>query len=1066
VSGGAGSPAVQFYSDTMTINAPISFPGGLVLIAPNTPTVGIDLASAAPPPGTLELSDAALDRITAQTLQLGFLTGFSGPITVSGVVSPASVPNLALVTSGAITETPAGAVAESELALWAGGSISFPGPNTVSVLAGRAGATGLATSTFLFRNVEPLTVGVVDGLLADGGPGSVDPSMLGVATSGGNIIVETIGLAADLTLAETVNANGFDLASLVAKTVLGAAPGLIGLSSGGTITQAPAGLVVGAGLALSSARDAGLGEANRLGVNDVGGVPAGSGSLAGDLVSSVLVRADHAATGAGSGLTIGTVDVVDSFGARMFDQRTGTALTAGLSGMVTAGGAGANIIVETTGTGNLVLNAPVNANGGTTVLGPTPGLIGLSSAATITQAPAGIIVGAGLELSAVGGVGLGEANRLGSNDVGGVPTGSGTLAGDLQSSVLFWAERAATAAGAGLTVSTVDVLDSFGSRMIDQRTGTPLTAGLSGVVATGGNILLETTTAGNLVLTPPVNAGTGSVALASAGTLTQDPAPIVASSLAIVSADRVSLGAFGGPSDLNQVGTLAGRVTNAGESFVFRNDALTLMIGTVDVSDSFGGRLAALPGPLSGVVTNNANIGLRVTSSGDLLLTQNVNAGAAGVGLESAGQVRQTGGTVTGGTLEVSAVGAVSLPDTNAVPVLAAQVTGAGNSLLFRDDGLSLSVDTVPTLLESGTGTPPNNQMLSVGGLSGITTAAGDIALHTTTSGDLTLRQNLNANGGSVALISAGNALEAGNGAVTASGLIVDAAANVAFGITETGGTALLGNPNNVGTLTGTAGGVFGFLNGPALTVGAVPSVVDVAAQSGISASATTAGDVLIQTNNAGQPLTLAANVTGGGRAIFDTAGGFVQTGVVSVTDPVLAVDTTGSGMATMLAIVNSTAVNASAIAGLPPSGKTSNPMQFADLVAGNSTVLLFADRATVGGFIEAGQLGLSGTGNFANLRGSIAGLAGPTAARIGVRDPGPEITYLFNDCIIAAAFCVPLPSGPFVVQPQPVAELTALIPLPDLAATPDFVTPDVIRAREQPNPDAPVINIFDEERL
>ncbi len=555
VSGGAGSPAGQFYSDTIVIAAPVSFPGGLVLIAPNTPTRGIDLAAAAPPPAVLELSDAALDLITAQTIQLGFLTGFSGPITVSGVVAPAATPNLALVTSGSITEGPLGAVGATRLALWAGGSISFPGANTVQFLAGRAGATGSAASTFLFRNVEPLTIGEVDGLVAAGGPDAVDPSILGVATSGGNIIIETTGLAANLTLAETVNANGFDLTSLVPTTVLGAAPGLIGLSSAGTITQTPAGLIVGAGLALSAVGDVGLGEANRLGSNDVAGIPTGSGTLAGDLLSSVLFRADRAASAAGAGLVVGAVDVTDSFGARMLDQRTGAPLTAALSGVTTPGGAGANIIIETTTAGNLALNAPVNANGGTTVLGVAPGLIGLSSAGTITQTPAGLIVGAGLALSAVGDVGLGEANRLGSNDAAGIPTGSGTLAGDLLSSVLFRADRAASAAGAGLTVGAVDAIDSFGARMFDQRTGAPLTAALSGVTTPGGagaNIIIETTAAGNLALNAPVNANGGTtvlgaapglIGLSSAGTITQTPAGlIVGAGLALSAVGDVGLG--------------------------------------------------------------------------------------------------------------------------------------------------------------------------------------------------------------------------------------------------------------------------------------------------------------------------------------------------------------------------------------------------------------------------------------------------------------------------------------------------------------------------------------------
>ena len=139
---------------------------------------------------------------------------------------------------------------------------------------------------------------------------------------------------------------------------------------------------------------------------------------------------------------------------------------------------------------------------------------------------------------------------------------------------------------------------------------------------------------------------------------------------------------------------------------------------------------------------------------------------------------------MTGNSLEVSAAGAVSLPDTNAVPLLAGQVTGSQNSFLFRDDGLNLTVDSVGPLLETGTGTPPNNQMLSVAGLSGVTTNAGNIILETTTSGNLVLSQMVNANNGSavlgpapglIGLSSAGTITEVvgdgGNGLIVGGGL-------------------------------------------------------------------------------------------------------------------------------------------------------------------------------------------------------------------------------------------------------------------------------------------------------
>src|SRR5439155_9459657 len=104
----------------------------------------------------------------------------------------------------------------------------------------------------------------------------------------------------------------------------------------------------------------------------------------------------------------------------------------------------------------------------------------------------------------------------------------------------------------------------------------------------------------------------------------------------------------------------------------------------------------------------------RVTSSGDLLLTANINAGSAGVGLESAAKIEQTAGTVTGSTLEVSAVGPVSLLDANAVPVLAGQTTGAGPSFsfLYRNDGVNLTAGSVSALLETGCGAPAGSELL------------------------------------------------------------------------------------------------------------------------------------------------------------------------------------------------------------------------------------------------------------------------------------------------------------------------------------------------------------------
>ncbi len=922
---------------------------------------------------------------------------------------------------GAVSQSAAGTIATALLDIASFGAVSLGSANAVAILGGSVSGAGNA---FLFRNAgRNLTIEAIPPNSTNGLPG--------LTTKGGNITVLTTG--------------GFDLT--IARGHL-AVPTPV-FSDGGTITLmagGPGGLFTNRGAIDSTTKGA---DGNIVVLADAmslagGAIAAGTGTV---LLGPATLTEGIALLPPPGLQHVGRLDLTaeDLASVTASTLQIGYRNENGTPSLIGDIGILGPLSIDTAKVRDLLL--------------VTGGAVTEAAAASIRSTTGPPLA---LGIFATGPVSLPGANSVGT--LAGFVDGAGN-------SFLFRNNGADLTVGAltNLTLGVKFAADGIPSSAI--MTG-PAPNPLSGVTSAGGNILLETTTSGNLALDAAVAAGAGGVGLASAGTLLDDQGPITASSLEIIAADRVSLGAFGGPADLNHVGTLAALVLGAGQSFVFGNDGQSLTIGTVDITDSSGARLFnpltvnPLTGALSGVTTSNANIGLRVTGSGDLLLTTNIDAGTAGVGLEAAEAITQTSGVVTAGALEVSALGPVSLPDANKVVVLAGQVTGPGpgNSFLFRDDGLSLTIGTVSALLESGSGTPPNDRMLSVGTLSGVTSAGGNILLETTTSGDLTLAQNIDANGGSVALVSADNAAEAG-GIVTASNLILDAVGNVFFGITETGSTVALGMPNDVGTLAGRAGGIFGFLNGPALTIGTVSAILGVAA-SGIAASPATTGDVLIQTIDTGQPLTLAANLSAGGRALLDTAGSFAQLGAVTVTAPVFAVDTTGDGIATLLAAVPSTRVGAAAIGSLPPSS-TDNPMQFADLVAPSSAVLLVAGRGMVGGTMTVGQLGLSGTGGSADLFGSIDGGTGSTAALLGLRDPGAEATYLFNDCIIASAFCVTQPSGGgLLVVQQPATVLTGLISLPVLTATVNFITPETVPGKQPANPDEPVINIFDEERL
>jgi filamentous hemagglutinin family protein len=615
-----------------------------------------------------------------------------------------------------------------------------------------------------------------------------------------------------------------------------------------------------------------------------------------------------------------------------------------------------------------------------------------------------------------------------------------------------------------------------------QTTGGPLTVVTTGTAASGFGLMIDgpVSSAGGPIT---LMAGGRGGAFANNSVINSTSAPAAAGDVTIL-ADAMTLAA----------GTINAAAPGA---------AGRVLLGPVTTTDSIvlggAGALGLTSADLASISAGVLQIGYR-NKNGTPLLTGDINITAPitvdttklpTLLLVTGGNVTEAPGsfvTSTGGAplaLGVLAGGSVSMAQSNQVGVLAGVTDGvAANGFLFRNDGASLTVDSVSQPIR-GVAFDPTTSIPSTtimtgpvpNPLSGVTTNGGNIALHTTTAGDLILAQNLNANGAQVALVSTGNAREAG-GTVAASGLILDAAGSVAFGIQETGNTVVFANPNAVGTVAGSAGGVFGFFNGGALTIGTAPSVLDVASQSGISASVAPAGDVLIQTNAAGQQLMLAGNISAGGRAILDSVGSFSQIGTANVSAPVLAIDTTGSGVGSLLSFIPSANVSASAIANLPPAGRTSNAMVFGGLQAPNSTVLLFTDRGVVNGAMNVGQLGLSGAGASADLNGSIGGVTGPNAALSGSRSPGPDPAYLFNGCIIAAASCGPptmvqstptinLPPFEFlVVAPQAPDELSILTVVPNLTATLNLVTPQPVTAREQQDPDTPVINIFDEERL
>ncbi len=899
--------------------------------------------------------------------------------------------------------------------------------------------------------------------------------------------------------------------------VLARRRGGIGLSSAGTLTQSGVGLIVGSQLETVSVNATSLELPNLLGNATGAGTP---GLLAGRVLTagqSFGFRDDA------NSLSVDTVDVQKAGGVRL-TLPSGNLLTAALSGVATQAGAGGNILIETTTSGNLLLNqrvdAAANFNPATTALalsGPvllaTPGEIGLSSAGTLSQSGAGLIVGSQLETVSVNATSLPLANLLGNATGAGTP---GLLAGQVLAAgqTFTFSDD-----NNSLSVASVDVQKAGGVRLT-LPSGALLTGPLNGLTTANGNANVTTTTAGNVTLVQPVNLGTGTFSVISAGTIAEAAAgTVTAATLTGSSAGNATFGLAGNV--IANLGAFATTTGGANGNFTLV-DAQALAItgpvitgtGTVSltvaggITEVAGGTVTA--GTLTGSAAGDAtfaqpgnmvaNLGAFAANNFTLVDGQAlnvagpVNVGAGTVNLTVAGTISEgAGGSVTAGLLTGSSGGnAIFGQPGNLVTNLGAFSTAGGNFTLADGQALNLTgllslgggaatlnaaraitelvggSIAAGTLTGSSAGNATFDQANAIGNLAAFTAGSGGVFALTNNEalnvsgpvasggdlrirvngGDLTLTGGVSAGGGNAnaALISTnGNAVEQGNGVVTAAGLIVNAAANVTFGIATDGtGAASPANANNVGTLAGTAGGSFGFLNGPGLTVGTVPQVVDVPSQTGVQAG----GDVLIQSNNTGQAFTLAGNVAAGGRAVFDSAGPFAQTGVVTVTAPVLVVDTTGDGVAAVLKIVNSTNVD-SAIVTQFPTATTTNALQLENLNAPNAVTFLVAGLGAVSGQLQVKQLGVSGLqpGN-ANLTGSVGGIGGPGAAATAVPSPRPQNQYLLNNCVIGSPNCILLP--PVVpVQPQPVNDVDVLTLSP-----------------QSEDPDAPLINVYDEERL
>ncbi len=91
----------------------------------------------------------------------------------------------------------------------------------------------------------------------------------------------------------------------------------------------------------------------------------------------------------------------------------------------------------------------------------------------------------------------------------------------------------------------------------------------------------------------------------------------------------------------------------------------------------------------------------------------------------------------------------------------------------------------------------------------------------------------------------------------------------------------------------------------------------------------------------------------------------------------------------------------------LPPAGGTVN---FSNLQAPTTDLLLFLGAGHAGGLINVGDLLVSGTAGGTSLTGTVHGLVGEAAANASEIDPFLSSNYLLNACPIRTVNCILLP--------------------------------------------------------
>jgi len=550
-----GGASVTLTADRMAITQDITTAGGGITLKPLTAAQKINLGAATDGNAdTLELSTSEIARLKSSAGGLTFgNTAINGQITVSAPIS---------VTSPLSLENGTGGIQiNSTLATSAGGGITL---NSGGAISDNAGVTGISAST--------LNATAVGGISLSGTGNAVSTLYLANTVSGDITVTNN---KAALALNSVSQAGGGAVSvSNTGTLAINAAPistdgGDLSLSSGGAMTLLQDLSAPGATISLHAASG---------GVTQTAGVVTASAlKLTG---VGVFNLANYKTSVAGATTTylynnVATL-AADITGALTYWDKDALTVgsVGGVNGIATHGGA----LSLTTGGTNTTGGGPTTYNAGNLTLAQSMN----SGAGTMT-----------LKADSTGAL----SQTGGSLSAGALTVTSG---------------GAATLNQAGNDVSSVSISASGAVAFQDANT---VTVGGTGI--SSGNANIDISTGGLLTLAKEINAGTGTVTIASGGGIVQSGGGVVGNALRLSGTgnfilNQVSTDPSSGGS--NNVVTLAADVTGTLNYL----DANALAIGTV--------------GGISGVTSSGGgDIDVR-THSGSLTVSQEVASAGAGAG--------------------------------------------------------------------------------------------------------------------------------------------------------------------------------------------------------------------------------------------------------------------------------------------------------------------------------------------------------------------------------------------------------------------------------------------------